>query len=205
MWIEAELGPLLFHHWLHDRPVTQRKLGLTLPDFRLITDTLLSIFHLGNLPQGLKALAKRELGMVMQDFDDVVTPHSRQNVLHYYGMAKTYDWPKPEEETKIDEKTGLWKLYKPQGMNTKLKRFFTDYAKNPDKDVFGMWTDNWADNHAMIEEQLGPWPGKCISHAPFEDVLFYACRDADAEIRLYSHIKKMERKVRKFSQEHWAA
>jgi uracil-DNA glycosylase family 4 len=198
----GDLWPILFHHWLHDRTITT-KMGLHIPD-RLVVDTLLRVFHLGNLPQGLKALAKRELGMVMQDFDDVVTPHSRENVLHYYNMAKTFNWPKPEERLEIDSKTGLFKLYKPQSMNTKLKRFFTDYGKNPEKDVFAMWTDNWVEDQAMIEEQCGPWPGKCISHAPFEDVLFYACRDADALIRLHPLLEYMESRVRLFSQEYWA-
>lgn len=198
----GELGPLLFHHWLHDRTIT-RRMGLRIPD-RLVIDTLLRVFHLGNLPQGLKALSKRELGMVMMDFDDVVTPHSRQNVLHYYDIAKTYTWPTPEQELVMDDKTGLWKVYKPQSMNTKLKRFFTDLSKNPEKDVFEMWTRNWVEQQAMIEGELGqPFPGKCISHAPFEDILFYACRDSDALCRLYPLLKRMERRVRKFDQAHW--
>jgi hypothetical protein len=55
----------------------------------------------------------------------------------------------------------------------------------------------------MIEEELGPWPGMDIRHAPFEQVIHYACRDADATLRLYHLIKKMRPFVRKFSQELW--
>src|SRR5438128_808827 len=194
-------GPILFHNFLYDWEVTE-KMGLHLP-YQRIVDTMARVFHLGNLPQGLKALAFRECGMTMQDFDDVVTPYSRDNVLHYYNIARTYDWPKPDEELKIDETTGLWKLYKPQGMNTKLKRFFTDFSKNPEeKDVFAAW-ENWESSHAMIEAECGPWPGKCISHVPFEKVLYYASRDADALIRIWPIIKRMSKVVRKFSQERW--
>lgn len=194
-------GPILFHNWLYDWSVTEA-MGLHFPH-RCIVDTMQRVFHLGNLPQGLKALAFRELGMTMKDFDDVVTPHSTQNVLHYYSIAQSFDWPKPEEELVQDDKTGLWKLYKPQSMNTKLKRFFTDYGKNPDKDVFEMWTKNWVAQQSMMEERCGEWPGKCISHAPFDEVLHYACRDSDALGRLWPKIQRMSANVRHTSQEHW--
>jgi uracil-DNA glycosylase family 4 len=200
--IESWEAPILFHNWLYDWPVTEA-MGLRFPH-RHIVDTMSRVFHLGNLPQGLKALASRELGMEMQDFEDVVTPYSRAHVLNYYEIARLIDWPKPEEELVIDEKTGLWKLYKPQGMNTKLKRFFTDYGKAPDtKDVFAMWEDNWVEQQAMIEAEIGKWPGLCISHVPFEKVLYYACRDVDALIRLYPVLTQMRSQVRHTSQEHW--
>lgn len=191
---------ILFHNWLYDAPVTER-LGLQFPH-RQVVDTMARVFHLGNLPQGLKALALREIGMVMQDFEDLVTPYSTKKVLDYYGWAAQQDWPKPDEEVVMDDKTGLWKLYKPQSMNTKLKRFHTDYGKNPEKDVFSIW-DGWQTE--MIESQIGPWPGLCITHVPFEETLYYACRDADATLRLWPILKAMLRQVRKFSQEHWRA
>jgi uracil-DNA glycosylase family 4 len=194
-------APVLFHNYLYDWPITEA-MGLRFP-YRRVVDTMARVFHLGNLPQGLKALAFRECGMDMDDFDDVVTPYSRENVLIYYQMAKTVSWPKPEERLELDSKTGLWKLYKPQSMTTKLKRFFTDYGKNPDKDVFEMWTKNWEAEQAMIEAECGPWPGKCISHVPFDRMLYYACRDADALLRVWPIIKRMSRVVRKFSQEQW--
>jgi hypothetical protein len=160
------------------------------------------VYRLGNLPQGLKALAYRELGMVMQDFEDLVIPYSREMVLNYYRLAQLHEWEKPAEELVIDDKTGLWKLYKPQSMSTKLKRFFTDYSKNPDKDVFLTW-ENWESQQAAIEDKVGAWPGMCISHVPFEETLQYACRDADALIRLWPILKHMQSRVRKVSQEHW--
>lgn len=193
-------GQILFHNWLTDWPITEA-MGLQLP-YRRVVDTMARVFHLGNLPQGLKALALRELGMEMTDFDDVVRPHSTQEVLRYYRLAYAETWPKPAPQMVYDV-DGSLKAYKPQGMGTKLKRFFTDYTKNPTgKDVFEAW-DNWEDSHAMIEERLGPWPGLDITHVPFEEVLPYACRDADALIRLWPLLKRMSRLTRRFSQEHW--
>lgn len=194
-------GPILFHNWLADKPITEQ-MGLQLPERRIV-DTMARVFHLGNLPQGLKALAFRELGMVMEDFEDVVSPYSTEQCLLYLRAAQTYEWPKPEEETVIDETTGLWKLYKPQGMGTKLKRFFTDYSKSPDKDVFKAW-DNWNTSHALIEGTMGKeFPGLDIRHVPFQQMLHYACRDSDATLRLYYVLEAMRRRVRRFSQELW--
>lgn len=191
---------ILFHNWLADQPITE-KMGLHLPPHRIV-DTMVRVFHLGNLPQGLKALAYRELGMVMQDFEDLVKPYSEQLVLRYYRQAYTVDWPKPEP-TLIRGDDGRWKVYKEQGMNTKLKRFFTDYGKNPEKDVFKMWEENWEEQQTMIEAECGEWPGLSIEHAPFDEIVQYACRDVDALIRLYPIIQRMTRFVRKYSQDQW--
>lgn len=141
--------------------------------------------------------------MAMQDFEDVVSPHSSLQVLDYYRQAQELMWPKPTPFAYFDPETQTEKEKKPQGMNTKLKRFFTDLSKNPDKDVFGMWTENWTDSQAMIEAELGPWPGMCISHVPFAETLFYACRDVDALIRLYPLLLKWRARVRKVTPELW--
>jgi hypothetical protein len=197
--IDKHTGPILFHNWMFDKKVVEA-MGLHFPE-HLIVDTMTRAFHLGNLPQGLKALAYRELGMKMEDFDDLVTPYSIPLCLEYLKKAREQDWPKPEESLVRDE-AGQWKLYKPQGINTKLKRFFTDYGNNPEKDIFGAW-DNWEDSHAMIEEVMGPWPGRDIRYVPFEKVLVYACRDADATLRLWHRLQEMTHNVRRTTQERW--
>lgn len=171
-------GPIIFHNWLFDGAVVE-KMGLRFP-FKKVRDTMVRAYHLGNLPQGLKALAYRELGMTMKDFDDVVKPHSTKRVIDYYRDAYAEDWPKPDEEL-VRDKDGKLRLYKPQSMNTKLKRFFSDWAKNPEKDVFDAW-GNWEDQHETVENVCGPWPGKCISHVPFEEVIDYACLSGDSKV-----------------------
>jgi len=197
-------GPILFHNWLFDGPIVA-KMGLRFRR-RLIRDTMVMSFHLGNLPQGLKALAWRELGMRMQDFDDMVTPYSRDLVIEYYRQAYAEVWQIPDPVLKRQD-DGSFKLYKAQGFNRKLKTFFNAWDKNPDKDVFEMWTKNWTDEHQMVEDMMGPWPGKCITHAwarnP-EQVTFYACRDADTTLRLYPLLMWMRRQVRYRPQENWS-
>jgi hypothetical protein len=194
-------GVVLFHNWLFDSGVVDR-MGLAFPRQRIV-DTMVKVFHLGNLPQGLKALSYRLSGMKMQDFDDLVAPYSTERVLTYYRWAYNQEWPRPEK-TLVRGPDGKLKEYHPQSMKTKLKRFFTDYTKKgADKDVFKMWTDNWEEYHAQIESVCGEWPGKCITHVPPDKILFYSCRDADALIRLWPILRRMERQVRRKPQELW--
>ena len=199
-YLDQWRAPILWHNWLWDGAIV-KAMGLQFPR-HWIKDTMVSIFHLGSLPQGLKALAYRELGMRMQDFDDLVTPHSTPLALEYLSNALTEDWPKPDPELYRDPQ-GQWKKKQPQGLGTKLKRFFSDCKKHPDKSPFEAWS-NWETCWEMVERECGEWPGKCISHVPFEKALFYACRDADALIRLWPLIKHMQRQVRKLPQEKWS-
>lgn len=201
-WLAIWKGAILFHNWLFDGEVVE-EMGLNFP-YANVIDTMVKVFILGNMPQGLKALAWRELGMEMQDFDDLVTPYSREIVLDYYRNAMCEEWSKPAEQL-LRTDSGGWKLYKPHGFKTKLKTFWTYYAKNPEKDVFSTWTKNWDDHHAEVQAVQGPWPGKCITHAPHSEVLYYACRDADATLRLEPIITRMERFVRRKPQEQWRA
>lgn len=200
-YIDEWKAEILWHNWLFDYKVT-KAINLKFPRNRII-DTMLRVFHLGNLPQGLKALARRELGVTMKDFDDVVTPASKELVLQYYrDCYSSGDWGRPDEQL-IRNKEGEWKIYKPQSFTVKLKRFFTDYNKAPDtKDVFDVW-DNWKDQHEAIEAQMGPWPGKCISYAPFYEVLTYACRDSDVLLRFWPQLKRMRSNIRKKPQYDW--
>lgn len=193
-------GKILWHNWLHDYEIVTA-MGLKFPR-KLIVDTMLKVFHLGNLPQGLKALSYRELGMTMQDFDDLVRPYSKQLILNYFRHALCEEWPRPEAEL-VKGKDGRYKVHKPHSFNQKLKRFFTDYEKDPDKDVFVMWDKNWIEMHETVQSRLWMFPGLCITHVPFERVISYACRDADALLRLYPLILKMERNVRRTVQENW--
>ncbi len=198
-WLQSWKGYVLLHNRLFDRPVL-RRMGILLPHKRIV-DTMAEAYHLGNIPQGLKTLAYRQLGVEMHSFDDLVTPYSTARVLEYYGSAMSLKWDKPEEEL-IRDKTGEWKLYKPQAFSTKLKRFFTDYGKNPNVDIFDRWW-GWDMHHQDIEAKLGRWPGKCVSHAPMEKVTFYACQDAARTLELWPIIKRASTRIRKMGQEDW--
>lgn len=191
-------APILFHNWFFDWVATEA-MDIQFP-YHHIVDTQSLVYHLGNLPQGLKDLAFRECGMTMEDFKDLVRPYSAQMILNYFRKAQMFDWPKPESYMVIEK--GLWKSYSPQRLSTKLKVLFTTYEKNPSKDVFKTWK-NWSMHQEELTEKVGEYPGMCITHVPFEKVLYYACRDVDALIRAWPIIKAMRRHVRKRPQERW--
>lgn len=198
-YMEKWLGLVVFHNALFDLDILEQLSVIINP--KLVRDTMMRVFHLGNMPQGLKALSWRELGMQMQDFDDLVTPYSKELVLDYYRYIKSEDWATPPPQM-VRDAEGKWKVYKPQSMSTKIKRFWTDHHKNPDIDVFSRWY-NWEDHHDAIEECCGEWPGKCISHVPFDKVIFYACRDADSCLRLWRRLKRIKVQIRRKPQENW--
>ncbi|HXC04407.1 MAG TPA: uracil-DNA glycosylase family protein [Bacteroidia bacterium] len=198
-WIQRWKGHILLHNRLFDRPILKR-MGVPVPH-HLIIDTMAEAYHLGNMPQGLKTLAYRFLGAEMQSFDDLVRPYSTYRILEYYARGLQEEWSRPSEECIRDTK-GEWKGYKPQSFGTKLKRFFTDLAANPNLDVFDRW-GNWEMHHEEIEAKLGPYPGKCISHTPLEKILPYACQDAARTLELWPIQERAERLVRKKSAYEW--
>lgn len=216
-YLDEWRGWFLFHNWMFDGGVVAR-MGLQYV-YKRVVDTMVRVFQLGNLPQGLKALSYRESGMEMQDFNDLVTPYSNPLVLRYYREALAIEWPKPDAVLERN-KDGTFKLKQPQRMNTKIKGFLTRYAKSEalrlatvsdeddeeeDEDLtdaFGIWK-KWEPAHEMIQAEMGRWPGRCITHVPMDKIIYYACRDADATLRLWPIIKYMERQVRRRPQENW--
>lgn len=199
-WIAFWEGLFILHNRPFDRPILMQ-MGIHLPPHKII-DSMQEAWHLGNLQQGLKTLAYRQLGVEMQSFDDLVTPHSTSRCLAYLAQGLQVDWPKPPTTTVIDPK-GEWREYKAHSFRTKLKGFFTALGKTPDKDIFEHWDKNWAEDHELIQNKLGPWPGKDIQHCPMEDILPYASADADMTLRLWPIMDKASKLVRKRPQESW--
>ncbi len=198
-WVQQWRGFFLLHNRPFDRPILIR-MGIHLPVAHII-DTMQEAWHLGNLQQGLKTLAYRLLGVEMKSFDDLVTPHSRAKCLSYLFDGLSVDWPKPASST-VQDKEGKWKEYKPHSMSTNLKIFFTHLSKNPQLDVIGRWK-NWEGQHELIESKLGPYPGKCISHCPLEQIVGYACQDAARTLELWPFIKRASTRVRRMPESVW--
>lgn len=74
---------VVLHNYLFDKEVLER-MGINVERF---VDTMELAYHLMDLPQGLKALAWRLCGMEMQDFEDLVAPYARTEVLAYLEAA----------------------------------------------------------------------------------------------------------------------
>lgn len=76
-----------FHHAAHDLDELE-KMGITLPQYaRMGDDTMQRAFQMGNLPQGLKALAYRLFRVTMTSWEDVVRPASIEVLLEWMVEA----------------------------------------------------------------------------------------------------------------------
>lgn len=179
---------IIWHNWLYDWNIVEQ-MGLEFKN-SVIRDTMVTAYNLANLPQGLKVLAYRLLGIEMQDFEDLVKPYSTEHVLDYYRAAYRETWNKPEEQL-LKQDDGKWRVYKPQSLKTKLRSLFTRLNKGGEVDLFKVW-DTWGMHQAELEERVGPYPGMDIRHTPEDAVLRYACRDADATLRLWPVLQKMK-------------
>ncbi len=291
---------LLYHNYLYDLPVEQ-DMGLTACTSLPYTDTMVEAYHVGSIAHGLKSIAYRYCGMVMQDYADLVTPYSEGFALsHLFDLiaaSKEYQManPYPYDRVKGERRTPLYK---------RIERITTDYMKRGgykpghgyepiregDKKSVNLW-ERWNKVKSTIMEgvededtqpdilttgididtipsnepgeeteptelpddpdsinsvnlpkpeqlkgvteivnrkitaacdnkndlgmykeyekgrrvkelvwlvsELGEVPAKSIAHVPFDKALYYACRDADATIRIWPKIRELQRKVRK--------
>lgn len=194
-------GPVLIHNCLFDLPVL-RSMGVHVPWARL-RDTMITAYHLGNCPQGLKQLAYRYLGCRQQSFEDLVMPYATEAAVYYLEQAGRTKWPSPEPSLVLDAE-GHFKLYKPQGINAKLKRLFTDLNKDPTLDIFERWRNWVGDGSAtVVTTGMGPFPVPSVAQAPLAEVVGYACRDADLTLRLWPLLDRARRRVRHKPEVEW--
>lgn len=76
----------VLHNGIHDLPIL-KKLEVRVEKF---TDTMLMAALLGTEPLGLKALARRHCGMVMNDYQTVIAPAKREKALDYLARVLEY-------------------------------------------------------------------------------------------------------------------
>lgn len=82
-WLRASSTTSIFHNAPHDLDVAA-KMGITFNEFR---DTQQESFHQGSLPQGLKPLAYRLLGVEMRSWEEIVWPDSIHAVTNWMEDA----------------------------------------------------------------------------------------------------------------------
>lgn len=77
---------ITLHNAVHDVEVL-RALNVKVPPYLDLHDTMQEAFHLGNLPQGLKALVYRLFRVTMTSWEDTVRPASLLALLVWLGEA----------------------------------------------------------------------------------------------------------------------
>jgi DNA polymerase len=181
----------LFHNPEADLGVL-RKIGIHI-DWSRVDDTMTRAYNLGLFRLGLKVLAYRLAGMEMQDFDDLVRPYAQSEAIDYLYELAGDEWPKPDGWPKR-----AWSL------NTYVKRALGDLDKcvvgtaDPGKVsqiVMERW-ESWPDEIVLPAiRKYGPMPRPNIGQVPRNLVIPYACRDADATLRLRPLLTKLSKDV----------
>lgn len=157
----------LLHYAEHDLDVLEA-MGIRKKHYR---DTMRQAYQLGNLPQGLKALGWRLLGIRMRDYMDVVMPHSRARMIEWLNTAWDLASDKRERvETQLKTKVKI--EYKPTKVERGLKRILS-HSHKPEYDLW----EKVAELGLAAEFSRPPIPS--IAHVPLEEEIAYSIQDAD--------------------------
>lgn len=202
----------IFHNWMADVSVLRDHMGIELPEF---DDTMMMAYHLGNQPQALKILAHRLCAMQMQEFSDLVDPYWLRAVLDWAERAIPILKPPAAKKGKKDKKTGQETILARMGTN--LSRLCSDiincygdsiefddallarYAKpnykapKEEVDPIKRWK-GWEGTEHVIP-LIGPMPFKTLRMVPWQDSIYYACRDSDATLRAYHILNRLSRHI----------
>lgn len=204
-WLDRVL--IAVHSAMADLPTTAR-MGLTL---RRWIDTMQESYWAREFRIGLKILAWRRLGMKMGEYQDVVMPPSKL-VLHEYmaEVAMVLDFVTPKTITKKKQS-----LYSPDELTAwaqrrKALQNVNRLIKALEDEITGVrkaegelkpWTriDEW--DTAVIDTiesfAAKPVPRPSIAHVERAAAIAYACRDADAALRLAPVIRQRAQMLRR--------
>lgn len=170
----------LLHYAGHDLDVLD-SMGIYKKHYR---DTQQEAYHLGNLPQGLKALGWRLLGIRMRDYMDVVMPPSRAKMVEFLTAA--WDLASDNRErVETQLKTKVKVAWKPTELERGLKRIIS-HSHKPDYDL-------WDQVAKLKVPGIPPYPS--IAHVPIEEASFYAIQDADVEGQVGTFLEKQRELV----------
>ncbi len=170
-------------------------------------DTMQELYHLGNLPQGLKQAVYRVFGYRMTSYDEVVTPHSKLILEDWLATALGH--VSSEMRTEIHEqlKTKVRVTMKPHEAEAVLRRIMGKMGTSYDpweqpKQQKGVEKPRligrpWL---AEVEAVVGRMPRKSIIHAPLDQQVAYACGDADWTLRLANWLEGERKRI---VQEEW--
>jgi hypothetical protein len=191
-WMSACLPLIVLHHSLHDIPVL-RAMGVEVPRWR---DTMVDAYHLADLPQGLKALGWRLLGVRMKSYEDVVLPHSLPVALSYLAEADAALRPALtfQHQLKSGPRKGQLEERVLPGVDTPTVRAWRKVQKALREEGADPWKrwDGWHDSdRALLRGVMGrELPKPSIAYVPLEEAVDYACLDAIMTLRLHHNLSR---------------
>lgn len=195
---------VLMHHAVHDLDELDQ-IGIYVSAHR---DTMQELYHLGNLPQGLKAAVYRTLGHRMISYRETVVPHSKAVLDAWLSEALLWATehrivephpPGPDCITCGKKHRLDVSKHKPHEAEAVLRRIMAK-VQCRDGDEGGSDYDPWQKpklQHGeekprllgrswleQIEREVRRMPRQSIIHVPLEEAVQYGCSDADYTGRL---------------------
>jgi len=199
----ADLGPL-------------EEAGASPHEFR---DTMQELYHLGNLPQGLKAATYRTSGHRMTSYNETVVPHSKAALDGW--LAESLAHVSEHMQSIVTHPIGkgcpvCGKSHRKELLHTKpheaeavLRRIMSKLSDGSDYDPWQApkWQKGeekcrllgrpWLEG---LEQVVGRMPRKSIVHVPIEEAVRYGCSDADRTGKLALWL---ERERERIVEEEW--
>jgi len=177
---------VLIHNALYDWPVLQR-MGIELSGLNVV-DTMVMSYLLQDMPQGLKPLAYRIAGMQMGSYSETVAPATHLHAMKYLAqlVEKAWAFEKPDEEFHYVK--GVPKVKQPQSIGTKAYGALRDnHFKGAN--AYDRWNKIEPEYRELPEAIMGKMQAGELCDIDFDTALWYACRDADATLRIYPYLK----------------
>ncbi|HEX6826525.1 MAG TPA: uracil-DNA glycosylase family protein, partial [Nitrospiraceae bacterium] len=179
---------------LHNAPQdmdTLERMGITVPMWCL-RDTMQEAFHLG-LPQSLKVLGYRHCGVRMQQYEDLVVPHSKAALMAWMEQAIIYAGENLQDTTYKQLKTKVKEIVKPCKLERDLKRIYKHTQKGGE---YKSWVklaelEDVKRELDDVVDYLGGYPKPGLIHVPLQEQVRYACRDADVTLRVAVKLQEM--------------
>lgn len=174
------------HHGKHDPAVLRRMGWEVIKGTDSILDTMVAAYLLQIEPQGLKNAAYRHCGMLMQDYVDLIGPYSFEKQLEWLLRISEVSWGKPEPVL-VEEKMST-RLVQPQALNTRINKIIEKFEHEQHVDIWEWWKrlkGEYSSITTPVIEGFGDIPQATLDDVPFDQAMWYACRDADATNRLF--------------------
>lgn len=169
------------HFAVHDLDVLER-MGVAVSRLKF-HDTMQEAYQLGNLPQKLKSIGWRLLGVRMAAWEDVVFPHSHK-VMSHWLMSKWDELAEQRTRVEIKLKTKTKILYKPTELEQAAKRILSHSWKP----AYDLW-------EKAEEAGFNGFPKQSIKHVPEEQAVIYACQDANITGRASLELAEIRREL----------
>jgi uracil-DNA glycosylase family 4 len=220
-WMLPLEHEIVLHNAAHDIEVL-RRLGVRIPPYR---DTMQEAFQLGNLPQGLKALAYRLFRTTMVSWGETVRPASINALLLWLAEAMLV--------ARMDLFAAKTKVFKTCVCGHSEKAHWTvshvakcpcsDYTPREEReevrgaaealfarlsnhidegDEYDAWLRlrEWRDendhDYAHVVARVGPWPILGIKNCSEAQAIRYAVGDADATLQVAVELERRRRERR---------